>query len=99
MASDSPRSPKLLKGGLVVYPSQNPGPPPQVIIFQYNSEQMTRNLAMRAAPRDPGNVGAAREDVLRVEGPPVETINTAPSRAAAGRFNGKILSCRPLMRT
>ncbi len=75
MASDSPRSPKLLKGGLVVYPSQNPGPPPQVIIFQYNSEQMTRNLAMRAAPRDPGNVGAAREDVLRVEGPPVETIN------------------------
>ena len=75
MASESPRSPKLLKGGLVVYPSQNPGPPPQVIIFQYNPEQMSRSLAMRAAPRDPSNVGAAREDVLRVEGPPVETIN------------------------
>lgn len=75
MASESPRSPKLLKGGLVVYPSQNPGPQPQVIVFQYNPEQMTRNLAMRAAPRDPSNVGAAREDVLRVEGPPVETIN------------------------
>jgi hypothetical protein len=75
MASDFPCSPKLLKGGLVVYQSQNPGPPPQVIIFQYNPEQLSRSLAMRAAPRDPGNVGSAREDVLRVEGPPVETIN------------------------
>ena len=25
-------------------------------------------------------------------------ISTAPSNAAAGRFNGRILSCRPLMR-
>lgn len=75
MASDFPRSPKLLKGALVVYPSQDPGPPSQVIVFQYNPEQVSRNLAMRAAPRDPSNVGAAREDVLRVLGPPVETIN------------------------
>src|SRR6266852_1587581 len=75
MASDFPRSPKLLKGGLVVYQSQAPGPPPQVIIFQYNPEQMSRSLALRAAPREPSNVGAAREDVLRVLGPPVETIN------------------------
>lgn len=77
MASDFPRSPKLLKGGLVVYASQAPGPPPQVIVFQYNPEQMSRSLATRAAPRDPGNVGSAREDVLRVLGPPVETINLA----------------------
>src|SRR5205807_9522031 len=77
MASDFPRSPKLLKGGLVVYASQDPGPPPQVIIFQYNPEQMSRTLAMRAAPRDPSNVGAAREDVLRVLGPPVATITLA----------------------
>jgi hypothetical protein len=75
MPSDFQRSPKLLKGGLVVYQSQTPGPPPQVIAFQYNPDQMSRNLALRAAPRDPSNVGAAREDVLRVLGPPVETIN------------------------
>jgi hypothetical protein len=75
MASDFPRSPKLLKGALVVYPSQDPGPPSQVIVFQYNPETVSRSLALRAAPRDPGNVGAAREDVLRVLGPPVETFN------------------------
>ncbi len=86
MASDFPRSPKLLKGGLVVYRSQTPGPPPQAIMFQYNPKQMSRSLAMRAAPRDPGNVGAAREDVLRVLGPPVETIKTIPQiNAMKGR--------------
>ncbi|MGE5324818.1 MAG: hypothetical protein ACM3SW_18265 [Actinomycetota bacterium] len=86
MASESPRSPKLVKGGLAVYPSQDPGPPPQVIIFQYNPEQMSRSLAMRAAPRDPGNVGAAREDVLRVEGPPVETITLSVELDAADQL-------------
>lgn len=86
MASDFPRSPKLLKGGLVVYASQAPGPPPQVIIFQYNPEQMSRSLSMRAAPRDPGNVGSAREDVLRVLGPPVETINLSVELDAADQL-------------
>jgi hypothetical protein len=75
MASESPRSPKLLKGALVVYESQTPGPPPIVIVFQYNAEQVTRALASRAAPREASNVGGAREDVMRVLGPPVETIN------------------------
>jgi hypothetical protein len=74
MASEFPRSPKLLKGGLVVFQSQTPGPPPNIVVFQYNPEQMTRNLAMRAAPREASNVGAAREDVLRVLGPPVENL-------------------------
>jgi hypothetical protein len=86
MASDFPRSPKLLKGGLVVFPSQRPGPPSQVIIFQYNPEQMSRSLAMRAAPRDPSNVGSAREDVLRVLGPPVETINLSIELDAADQL-------------
>ena len=62
MASDFPRSPKLLKGGLVVFASQTPGPAPQVIVFQYNPEQMSRSLAQRAAPRDPGNVGNTSEE-------------------------------------
>jgi hypothetical protein len=75
MASDFPHT--LLKGGQVVFPSQTPGPPSQAIVFQYNPERMARSLAMRAAPRDPGNVGCAREDVLRVLGQPGETINPA----------------------
>ena len=75
MASEFPLSPKLLKGALVVYASQKPGPPPSVIVFQYNPEQLSRTLANRAAPPDPSNVGSAREDTLRVLGPPEETIN------------------------
>jgi hypothetical protein len=86
MPSEFSRSPRLLKGGLVVYPSQDPGPPPQVIAFQYNPEQMSRNLALRSAPHDPSNVGAAREDVLRVMGPPVETINLAVEFDAADQL-------------
>jgi hypothetical protein len=74
MPSDFPGSPRLLKGALVVFASQKPGPPPGVIAFQYNPEQLSRSLADRAAPPDPANVGGAREDTLRVLGPPVETI-------------------------
>jgi len=75
MPSDFPRSPRLLKGALVVYESQKPGPPPRVIVFQYNAEQLRRSLAHRAAPPEPSDVGAAREDSFRVLGPPVETID------------------------
>ncbi len=73
MSSEFPRSPKLLKGGLVVFESMKPGPPPKVIPFQYNPDQFSRQLAHRAAPADPSNAGAAREEAFRVLGPPVET--------------------------
>jgi hypothetical protein len=74
MPSEFPRSPRLLKGALVVFDSQKPGPPPSVIAFQYNAEQITRSLASRAAPPEPSDVGAAREDSFRVLGPPVENL-------------------------
>ncbi len=86
MPSEFPLSPKLLKGALVVYESQAPGPPPKVIVFQYNPEQLSRSLATRAAPREPSNVGGAREDVLRVLGPPVETINLSVELDAADQL-------------
>jgi hypothetical protein len=86
MGSEFPRSPRLLKGGLVVYQSQTPGPPPNIVVFQYNPGQMTRSLEMRAAPREASNVGAAREDVLRVLGPPVETMNLAIELDAADQL-------------
>jgi hypothetical protein len=86
MRSEFPRSPKLLKGALVVYESQSPGPPPKVIVFQYNPEQLSRSLATRAAPREPSNVGGAREDVLRVLGPPLESINLSVELDAADQL-------------
>jgi len=58
MPSEFPRSPKLLKGALVVFSSQKPGPPPTVIVCQYNPEQLSRSLAHRAAPPPPACAGA-----------------------------------------
>ena len=86
MSSEFPRSPKLLKGALVVFQSQKPGPPPTVIVFQYNPDQLGRSLAHRAAPPDPSSVGGAREDVFRVLGPPVESIDLSVELDAADQL-------------
>jgi hypothetical protein len=75
LASDFPGSPQLLKGALAVYPSNEPGTTPKIIVFQYNPEQMRRTLATRTPPRQQGESAPAKEDLLRVVGPPVETIN------------------------
>lgn len=67
MASEFPRSPKLLKGALVAY--QIPELLPTIIVFQYNSEQLTRSLQARTAS------GGGRGDAMRTDGPPEETIS------------------------
>jgi hypothetical protein len=72
--SETRISPRLLKGALAVYPSQTPGTQPKIIVFQYNPDNLKRTLAIRAQPPDKGNAGGAREEVLRVLGPPVETV-------------------------
>lgn len=77
MESSFTRSPKLLKGAFAVYPSMQPGTNPQMIVFQYNPEQMRRTLAGRAPQRAQGESQPAREDLLRVTGPPVETLNVS----------------------
>jgi hypothetical protein len=77
MPAEFPLRPNLQKGALAVYPTHTPGSQPsKVIIFQFNPDTMKRTLAHRAptAPNQ-GNTGAAKEDVLRVAGPPLETIN------------------------
>ena len=60
-----------------MYPTHTPGSQPStLIIFQFNPESMKRTLAHRAAPApNQGTTGAAKEDVLRVAGPPLETIS------------------------
>jgi len=77
MADISPLRPNLQKGALAVYPTHTPGSQPStIILFQFNPESMKRTLAHRAAPAPAsGNSGAAKEDVLRVAGPPLETIS------------------------
>lgn len=74
MPSDFPGSPKFLKGALVAYESQFLGPIPNIIVFQYNPEQLTRTLSLRTPPPAAGKAGEAKAETFRVEGPPAETI-------------------------
>ena len=88
MPSTSPLRPNLQKGALAVYPTHTPGSQPtSMIIFQFNPESMRRSLAHRAPPApSSGNTGAAKEDVLRVAGPPVETITLSVDLHAADQL-------------
>lgn len=67
MASEFPRSPRILKGALVAY--QLPDLLPTIIVFQYNPEEMSRNLQGRVS------AGGGRGDANRTNGPPSESIS------------------------
>ena len=62
-------SPKLLKGAIVSV-DPNIGIPLGLITFQYNPEQVTRSLAPQSVGDEPD-----RTEILRLKGPPIETIN------------------------
>lgn len=65
--TDSPLSPRLLKGALIGVEIFNPLA--SVVVFQYNPDTMTRRLEPRVAGGD-GEHGEA----FRLAGPPKETI-------------------------
>lgn len=69
-----PGSPKLLKGAIVGLDLFNPLA--SVILFQYNPERLTRSVQIPSANQAP-SPGAApnRSEVLRLKGPPNETID------------------------
>src|SRR5438445_8864630 len=89
MPSQSTLRPNLQKGALAVYPTHTPGSQPTtLIIFQFNPESMKRTLAHRSAPApNQGATGAPKEDVLRVAGPPLETINLTVDMHAADQLD------------
>ncbi|MGB3243257.1 MAG: hypothetical protein WBB25_01880 [Sulfitobacter sp.] len=66
MTSEFPGSPRVMKGGLVAY--QIPELAPTIIVYQYNPEEVQRQLRLR------GGGGGGRGDSNRVNGPPEETI-------------------------
>jgi hypothetical protein len=87
MPSDFPGRPQMVKGGLAVYESLKPGnKQPMIIVFQYNPEQIKRTLASRSPQPKPGNSGSAKEDVLKVMGAPLETINITVSLSAVDQL-------------
>ncbi len=63
------RSPKLLRGGLVLLDPVT-GNVLRVIGLQYNPDTMTRSLQIKGAGAEAGD----RSEALRLKGPPVETI-------------------------
>ena len=75
MASEFPLRPVLIRGALLVFDSQTGGAKPSdLIAFSYNPEQLRRSFAPRSPQQQPQRTAAAKADVLRVPGPPVETI-------------------------
>jgi hypothetical protein len=75
-----PRSPRVAKGAIVGMDPANPLA--SVIVFQHNPERMTRRLEARAA----GGDGSARDDVLRLSGPPQETYTLSVEIDAADQL-------------
>jgi hypothetical protein len=67
--STFPRSPRLLRGGLVLLDPDAPSRAPRVIALQYNPDSLSRSLQVQGAPPD----SAGHNEVLRLKGPPVET--------------------------
>jgi len=70
MASASPISPRLVKGGIVIMDPVT-STVKSVIALQYNPDSLTRTLQVQAVA---GGQDGTRVDVLRLRGPAVETI-------------------------
>jgi hypothetical protein len=86
MAGEFPRRPRLLKGALVAYDQPILGPVPNIIVLQYNPEQLTRTLQPRLArPQATGSV-EARNDAVLVGGPPSESISLGVELDAADQL-------------
>ena len=70
MATGSPVSPRLVKGGIVTM-DPNTSAIQSVIALQYNPDSLSRTLQIQAMP---GGQDGVRVDALRLRGPAVETI-------------------------
>ena len=75
------RSPKLLKGALIEFSERFIGPIPNIIVFQYNPEMMTRTLEVWSQSAAGGSVGesGASNDTSHTAQPfdPPETFTLA----------------------
>lgn len=70
MATTSPISPRLVKGGIVTM-DPDTSAIQSVIALQYNPETLTRSLQVQAVA---GGQDGVRVDALRLRGPAIETI-------------------------
>ncbi len=64
-----PRSPRLIKGGIVLVDARS-GAVLRVVALQYNPDTLSRTLAVQSA----GGQSGDRLEAMRLTGPPAETI-------------------------
>jgi hypothetical protein len=83
-SSFSPNSPQLLKGAFAIYAPDEEDKDPTVLPFQYNPNQVRRQLRHRAPSNERREGGDnTPQDMRRVVGPPIETITIAIELSAA----------------
>ncbi|HKS25022.1 MAG TPA: hypothetical protein VJZ76_19665 [Thermoanaerobaculia bacterium] len=70
---NSPDAPHTLKAGLVLLDPVT-SVLSRIIILQYNPDSLSRTLAIQATSEGGGTSGVDRSEVVRLKGPPVETI-------------------------
>ena len=70
MATGSPLSPRLVRGGIVTM-DPDTSVVQSVIALQYNPDSLSRSLQIQAVP---GGTDGVRVDALRLRGPAIETI-------------------------
>lgn len=81
MPSEFPRSPKLLKGALVVF--ETPAPvPTNLIVFQYNPDSVSRTFQQLASGGDPRQSAGDTQNSL----PPLETSQLTVELDAADQL-------------
>lgn len=68
--STFPNSPKILKGGIVLLDPETAAVQ-RIISLQYNPDALTRSLQIQGVAID---ANADRSEILRLKGPPIETI-------------------------
>ncbi|MBV9211821.1 MAG: hypothetical protein JOZ52_14365 [Acidobacteria bacterium] len=83
--------PFLMRGALIEYGSDFLGPLPNVVIFQFNPESLTRNIQIPARPTG----GASRETTQAGE-PSLEKITLKASFSAADGLNSNNVLARTM---
>ena len=83
--------PFLLRGALIEYGSDFLGPLPNVVIFQFNPESLTRNIQIPARP-----VGAASRETTQAGDVSVEKITIRAHFSAADGLNTNNILARTM---
>ncbi len=75
MPSQFPNSPKLVKGALLEFGGAVLGLLPNIILFQYNPEQLSHKLSQPPSPTSSGSTTTEKKETFRTPSLPLESIS------------------------